>query len=44
MLGLHRHLRAGCSLAQALYRTQRERAGDPVVQATTASLVALGAA
>jgi tetratricopeptide (TPR) repeat protein len=44
MLELHRHLRAGQTIAESLHRVRRERAGDPVMHATAASLVALGAA
>ena len=44
MLELHRQLRAGQSLAGALHHVQREQADDPVMHATAASLVALGAA
>lgn len=44
MLALHRHLRAGCTLAESLHLLQREGAGDPVTHATATSLVALGAA
>jgi tetratricopeptide (TPR) repeat protein len=43
MLALHRQLRAGQSLAGALHHVQREQADDPVMHATAASLVALGA-
>jgi CHAT domain-containing protein len=43
MVGLHRHLRAGQTLAQALCNVRRDLSGDPVQQATAASLVALGA-
>ncbi|MGD0701217.1 MAG: CHAT domain-containing tetratricopeptide repeat protein [Trebonia sp.] len=44
MLELHRHLRAGQTIAESLYQVRREQAGDPVMHATVASLVALGAA
>jgi tetratricopeptide (TPR) repeat protein len=44
MLALHRHLRAGHTLAEGLYHTAREWTDDPIMRATTASLVALGAA
>ena len=44
MLELHRHLRAGQTIAESLHRVRQERAGDPVMHATVASLVALGAA
>ena len=44
MLGLHRHLRAGHTLAESLLRLRQQPADDPVMRATIASLVALGAA
>jgi len=44
MVSLHRHLRAGASLAEAMCRVRREVAGDPLPQATAISLVTLGAA
>ena len=44
MLELHRHLRAGQTIAESLHRVRQERADDPVMHATAASLVALGAA
>jgi CHAT domain-containing protein len=44
MLELHRHLRAGQTIAESLHQVRQERAGDPVMHATVASLVALGAA
>jgi tetratricopeptide (TPR) repeat protein len=44
MVGLHRHLRAGRTLAESLCAVRRDLSGDPVLQATAASLVALGAA
>jgi len=44
MLELHRHLRAGQTIAESLRRVRQERADDPVMHATAASLVALGAA
>jgi tetratricopeptide (TPR) repeat protein len=44
MLELHRHLRAGQTIAESLRRVRQERADDPVAHATVASLVALGAA
>ena len=44
MTGLHRHLRAGRTLAEALCDVRREVAGDPVQHATAASLITLGAA
>jgi tetratricopeptide (TPR) repeat protein len=44
MLELHRHLRAGGTIAESLHQVRQERVGDPVMHATVASLVALGAA
>ena len=44
MVDLHRHLRAGQTLAESLYRLRHALADDPVQQATATSLVALGAA
>jgi CHAT domain-containing protein len=44
MLALHRHLRAGQTLAEAVLSARRGLTGDPVRQATAVSLVALGAA
>jgi tetratricopeptide (TPR) repeat protein len=44
MVDLHRHLRAGRSLAESIYQVRRGLTGDPVQHATAASLVALGAA
>ena len=44
MVGLHRHLRAGRTLAGSLREVRSELTGDPVQQATAASLIALGAA
>ena len=44
MLDLHRHLRAGQTLAEAVRSVRRGLTGDPVQQATAVSLVALGAA
>ncbi|HEX6527686.1 MAG TPA: CHAT domain-containing protein [Streptosporangiaceae bacterium] len=43
MVGLHRHLRAGRTLAESLCDVRRELTDD-VQQATAASLIALGAA
>jgi tetratricopeptide (TPR) repeat protein len=43
MVGLHRHLRAGRNLAESLCNVRRELIGDPVQQATAASLITLGA-
>jgi CHAT domain-containing protein len=44
MVDLHRYLRAGQTLAEALYSVRRGLPDDPVLQATAASLVTLGAA
>jgi tetratricopeptide (TPR) repeat protein len=44
MLALHRHLRAGQTLGEAVLSVRRGLTGDPVGQATAVSLVALGAA
>jgi hypothetical protein len=44
MVDLHRHLRAGRTLAESVYRVGRGLAGDPVQQATAMSIIALGAA
>jgi hypothetical protein len=44
MLDVHRYLRAGHTLAEAIHRVRRGPAGDPIRQATAESLVALGAA
>jgi CHAT domain-containing protein len=44
MVSLHRHLRAGRTLAEAMCNVRREVSGDPLQQATATSLVALGAA
>jgi tetratricopeptide (TPR) repeat protein len=43
MVGLHRHLRAGRTLAESLCEVRSELTSDPVQQATAASLIALGA-
>jgi len=43
MVDLHRFLRAGQTLAEALYQVRRRLTGDPVQQATAASLMTLGA-
>ena len=43
MADLHRHLRAGRSLPEALHATRRAASADPVRHATAVSLVALGA-
>jgi tetratricopeptide (TPR) repeat protein len=42
MVNLHHHLRAGQSLAEALYRVRLD-VTDPIQQATAVSLIALGA-
>jgi tetratricopeptide (TPR) repeat protein len=44
MVDLHRHLRAGQSLAESLYHVRHELTDDPVQYATAMSLVSLGAA
>jgi len=44
MVDLHRHLRAGQTLAESIYQVRRGLTGDPVQHATATSLVALGAA
>jgi tetratricopeptide (TPR) repeat protein len=44
MLGLHRHLRAGHSLAESVHAVRRRLTDDPIERATAVSLVALGAA
>ena len=43
MVDLHRHLRAGQTLGEAMYSVRRGLDGDPIQQATAVSLVALGA-
>ena len=43
MVDLHRFLRAGQTLAESVYHVRRRVGGDPVQQATAASLVTLGA-
>ena len=43
MVSLHRHLRAGQSLAESMYSVRLDAAGDPVQQVAAVSLVALGA-
>ena len=43
MVDLHRHLRAGQTLADAIYSVRRGLSSDPVQQATAASLITLGA-
>jgi tetratricopeptide (TPR) repeat protein len=44
MVGLHTHLRAGRTLAESLCEVRRQLTGNPVQQATAASLVAFGSA
>jgi CHAT domain-containing protein len=44
MADLHRHLRAGHTLAESVYRLRAGLAGDPVQHATAMSMIALGAA
>ena len=44
MLDVHRYLKAGQTLAEAIHRVRQGPAGDPIQQATAESLVALGAA
>jgi tetratricopeptide (TPR) repeat protein len=44
MVALHRHLQAGLTLAESMCNVRRDLGGDPVLQATAISLVALGAA
>ena len=44
MVDLHRHLRAGQTLAESLYCVRRALKDDPVQHATATSLIALGAA
>jgi CHAT domain-containing protein len=44
MVDLHRHLRAGRTLAESVRGVQRGLSGDPIQFATAASLVTLGAA
>ena len=44
MVDLHRHLRAGHTLAESVYRLRAGLAGDPVQHATAMSMIALGAA
>jgi CHAT domain-containing protein len=44
MVSLHRHLRAGLTLAESMRNVRRDLSGDPLLQATAVSLVALGAA
>jgi CHAT domain-containing protein len=44
MGSLHRHLRAGRTLAESLCEVRTELTSDPLQQATAVSLIALGAA
>ncbi len=44
MRSLHRHLRRGASLAEALRDTRAAVAADPLLAATAWSFIALGAA
>ena len=44
MIDLHRHLKAGRTLAESLSHVRHELSGDPVQRATAESLVSLGAA
>jgi CHAT domain-containing protein len=44
MVDLHRHLRAGRTLAESVYQVRRGLSGDPVQHATAMSVIALGAA
>jgi CHAT domain-containing protein/tetratricopeptide (TPR) repeat protein len=44
MTCLHRHLRAGLTLAESMRNVRRELTGDPVQQATADSLITLGPA
>jgi tetratricopeptide (TPR) repeat protein len=44
MVDLHRHLSTGQTLAESLYSVRRRLPDEPVMQATAASLVTLGAA
>jgi CHAT domain-containing protein len=44
MVGLHRHLKEGETLAESLSSVRRAFSGDPVQRATAQSLVTLGAA
>jgi CHAT domain len=43
MVSLHRHLLAGHSLAESMYRVRLDAADDPVQRVAAISLVALGA-
>lgn len=44
MVGLHRQLRAGRTLAESLSSVRHELSADPLARATAESLVSLGAA
>ena len=44
MVDLHRHLRAGQTLAESIYHVRHALTDDPVQHATATSLVTLGAA
>jgi CHAT domain-containing protein len=44
MVDLHRHLRAGQTLAESMYSMRHGLTSDPIQQATAASLMTLGAA
>jgi tetratricopeptide (TPR) repeat protein len=44
MVGLHRHLKAGQSLAESMHSVRQDIAGDPVQHAAAMSLLTLGAA
>ena len=44
MVGLHRCIRSGHTLAESLYWMRRDLTSDPIGQATAVSLLALGAA
>jgi tetratricopeptide (TPR) repeat protein len=43
MVDLHRHLRAGRSLAESMYRVRQDIGGDPIQRAAAMSLLPLGA-
>jgi hypothetical protein len=44
MVGVHRYLKAGQSLAESMHSVRQDVAGDPVQQAAAMSLLTLGAA
>jgi hypothetical protein len=44
MVDLHQHLTTGQTLAESAYRVRQDLPEDPVMQATAASLITLGAA